>query len=106
MPEAQGNNSVRNRTSAVNTHEQKDNSVKVSPNPATTWTVIDYILPQGFDKLSFTLTNMHGVQVLNTFVYGNQGQKTIDLQTVSPGIYFYTISYGEYAINGKIVITE
>lgn len=106
MPEAQGNNSDRIRTSALYTNEHKNNSVKVSPNPATTWTVIDYILPQGFDKLSFTLTNMHGVQVLNTFFYGNQGQKTIDLQTVSPGIYFYTISYGEYAINGKIVITE
>lgn len=106
MPEAQGNNSDRNRTSALYTNEHKNHSVNVSPNPATTWTVIDYILPQGFDKLSFTLTNMHGVQVLNTFVYGNQGQKTIDLQTVSPGIYFYTISYGEYAINGKIVITE
>ncbi len=106
MPEAQGNNSDRNRTSALYTNEHKNHSVNVSPNPATTWTVIDYILPQGFDKLSFTLTNIHGVQVLNTFVYGNQGQKTIDLQTVSPGIYFYTISYGEYAINGKIVITE
>ena len=51
-------------------------TASVSPNPATTWVVVDYTLPSMLSKATVILTNTLGVTVMSTELNGTQGQKS------------------------------
>ncbi len=80
--------------------------VTLSPNPATTWTTVNYTLPDNTTKAVLTLTNMLGVNVLTKELDGSQGNKVIDLSGFATGVYVYTIRYEQFTETGKLVITK
>jgi len=81
-------------------------SINVNPNPATTWTVVDFILPANATKATINVTNALGIAVFSSELNGNQGQKVLDLRHLSDGVYVYTVQCGEYVQTGKLVITK
>ena len=81
-------------------------NVSVKPNPATTWTAVDYTLPAKLSKATMTVSNALGVTVMSTELNGNQGQKVLDLRGLADGVYLYTIKCGEYVQTGKLVIAK
>jgi len=81
-------------------------NVSVKPNPATTWTAVDYTLPAKLSKATMTVSNALGVTVMSTELNGNQGQKVLDLRGLADGVYLYTIRCGEYLQTGKLVIAK
>lgn len=81
-------------------------SVGVKPNPATTWTAVDFTLPGDAVKAIITITNTLGVTVFSSELNGHQGQKVIDLRNLSDGVYVYTVRCGDNLITGKLVVTK
>ena len=81
-------------------------TVSIGPNPATTWTVVDYALPAKMTKGSLVLTNALGVVMVATELEGSQGQKVLDLRGLANGVYLYTVRCGELVQTGKLVITK
>lgn len=81
-------------------------SVSISPNPATTWTAIDFTLPNKATSATLTLTNTLGVVVQNTTLNGNSGQKVLDLRNLPNGVYVLTTKCGELTQTGKIIIAK
>lgn len=81
-------------------------NVSVKPNPATTWTAVDYTLPAKMAQATIRVTNALGVTVMTAELNGNQGQKVLDLRNLADGVYVYTISCGEYVQTGKLVIAK
>ena len=81
-------------------------NVSVSPNPATTWTTVNYSLPDNGSKALLTLTNSLGVNVFSMELDGVQGNKVIDLRNLSAGVYIYTIRFEHYTETGKLIITN
>lgn len=81
-------------------------SVSVAPNPATTWTTIDYTLPAKVSKAILTITNAVGVNVLSKELEGVKNSKVLDLQGLAAGVYIYTIRCGQCVEKGKLVITK
>lgn len=88
--------------------ENKKNDLKVSvaPNPAMTWTTVNYTLPEKGKKALLTLTNTLGVNVLSVELEGTQGNKVLDLRSLAAGVYVYTIRCEQYTEIGKLVITK
>lgn len=80
--------------------------VSVKPNPAATWTTVDYTLPAKMPQATIRVTNALGVTVMTAELNGNQGQKVLDLRNLADGVYVYTISCGEYVQTGKLVIAK
>lgn len=95
-----------NGYTAVATNHAATFDVTLSPNPATTWTTINYTLPDNMTKAVLTLTNALGVNVLTKELEGTQGNKTLDLHNLAPGVYIYTVQCGQLVENGKLVITR
>lgn len=81
-------------------------SINVKPNPASTWTAVDFILPANATKATINVTNALGITVFSSELNGNQGQKVLDLRHLSDGVYVYTVQCGEYVQTGKLVITK
>ena len=81
-------------------------SINVKPNPASTWTAVDFILPADAIKATINVTNALGITVFSSELNGNQGQKVLDLRHLSDGVYVYTVQCGEYVQTGKLVITK
>ena len=80
--------------------------VSVAPNPATTWTTINYTLPDEGKKAFLTLTNPIGVNVLSIELEGAQGNKILDLRNLAAGVYVYTVRCEQFTGKGKLVITQ
>ena len=91
-----------------NTVESEKNGMNVSvgPNPATTWTTVNYTLPDNGTKAMLTLTNSIGVNVLTMELEGAQGNKVLDLRGFASGVYVYTVRYEQYNEIGKLVIRK
>lgn len=81
-------------------------SVSVNPNPATTWTAVDFTLPGDAVKAIITITNTLGVTVSSSELSGHQGQKVLDLRHLPDGVYVYSVRCGEYVRTGKLVISK
>jgi hypothetical protein len=92
--------------SSLNESREKVLDVSVAPNPATTWTTVNYILPKHGTKALLTLTNALGVNVLSVELEGTQGNKVLDLRNLAAGVYVYTIRYEQFTEIGKLVITR
>ena len=106
MPEANGGRGSTASTDPTLLNKALGFSASLTPNPANTWAAIDYTLPAGATKATFTLTNALGVAVMTAELNGNQGQKVLDLRPLAAGVYGYAVRCGEYVQNGKIVITK
>jgi len=81
-------------------------SVNISPNPASTWVIVDYTLSPDADKAQLLISNMLGVTVASCNLLGNDTQKVLDLRELTSGVYTYTVSCGRYSQTGKLVIVK
>ena len=100
-----GDRGIGNATNA-SMNEAMGFIVSLSPNPATTWTTVDYTLPAKTSKATVTIANTLGVSVLSTELDGSQGQKVLDLRGLADGVYVYTVCCGELIHTGKLVVTK
>ncbi len=100
-----GDRGIGNATNA-SMNEAMGFTVSLSPNPATTWTTVDYTLPAKTSKATVTIANTLGVSVLSTELDGSQGQKVLDLRGLADGVYVYTVCCGELIHTGKLVVTK
>ena len=106
ITEPEGNGTDRGITLSTSLNDALGFSVSVAPNPATTWTTIDYTLPAKAPKAILTLTNAVGVNVLSKELEGVQNSKVLDLRGLAAGVYIYTIRCGQCVEKGKLVITK
>ena len=81
-------------------------TVSLKPNPATTWTAIDYTLPSDGKTAVVEITNALGVKVMQLLLNGHEGQKVLDLRELSNGVYTMTVLCGEYYQTEKLVISK
>ena len=81
-------------------------TMNMFPNPATTWTIVEYTLPNDNAKAELSMFNAMGVRVKQVELDGNTGQKVIDLRDFANGVYTITVLCGEYCQTQKIVITK
>lgn len=75
-------------------------SLKVFPNPTT-----DYLR---IDQSGVSAKGNFNVSILNTQgqLIKNQSSDVIDVQDLSPGMYYYKISIGEYETKGKFIVVR
>jgi len=106
MPENNGRNMGSNDNWDNSLNRALGFNVIVSPNPATTWTTMDYTLPNRMSKATVTFTNTLGITVMSAELNGNQGQKVLDLSGLDSGVYVYTVHCGEFITTGKLIITK
>lgn len=74
----------------VGLSEYKANVVKVYPNPASNVLNVDYHL-NSVKNASFELVNMVGKVVYQKNISTTQGKISLDVSSLSRGVYFYTI---------------
>ena len=82
--------------------------VKVStePNPAGEWVAFNYILPGDKSEGVIKIFDSKGSFITSLPVSGLQGQKVWDTRKLKSGVYFYTLSVGEFTRSNKIVISK
>ncbi len=81
-------------------------TVTVYPNPAKSWMVFNYTLPDNNTAGIIKVSDISGRTVKKITVYGTEGQKLWDTRRIAPGIYFYTLKVAGYEKSGKIVISK
>jgi hypothetical protein len=81
-------------------------NVTAKPNPASTWTAVDFTLPGDAAKATISIVNSLGVTVFSSELNGNQGQKVLDFRHLADGVYVYTVRCGDYLITDKLIITK
>lgn len=106
MPESNGGNRGNVDSMDTSMNDVVGFVASMSPNPATTWTTVEYTLPADKTQAFFTVTNTLGVTMISEELNGRQGQKVLDLRGLANGMYVYTIRCGEYVQTGKLVITK
>lgn len=106
LPDSERGEKGWNGYTGVASNRATASDVTQSPNPATTWTTVNYTLPGNTTKAVLTLTNMLGVNVLTKELEDVQGNKVIDLRGLATGVYVYTIQYEQFTETGKLVITK
>ena len=78
--------------------------LSVYPNPADDFLRIQYEVSAG-SKAQFELINLVGAKVFETKLNSQSTEMEIDLSSLNPGVYFYTLKIdGEVNISKKLVI--
>ena len=76
------------------------------PNPAQTWVVFGYTLPEDATNAVVTVTDMLGTTVGQFETGSAAGEYVWNCTDVKPGIYYYTIVCDGMTQTGKLVITK
>jgi len=77
------------------------------PNPATTQTVIPFVLPQA-GKASIEIFDARGhklTEITGNYLEGRNEVK-VDVTRMNSGLHFYRISYGKQQLSRKMVVTK
>lgn len=96
----------RGKETIINEDNALGLEVSVAPNPASTWSAIDYQLPENASKASLVLRNSLGVIVLQDELYDKRGQKVVDLRRLANGVYMFSIESNGVTKNGKLIIAK
>jgi len=80
--------------------------ITTEPNPASEWVAFNYTLPYDKSEGTIWVVDTKGSFVTSFKVTGMQGQKVWDTRKLNSGVYFYTLSVGEFTQSGKIVISK
>ncbi|MDD3132741.1 MAG: T9SS type A sorting domain-containing protein, partial [Bacteroidales bacterium] len=76
------------------------------PNPASEWVSFNYTLPYDKSEGIIKIVDTKGTFVTSFKVTGLKGQKVWDTRKIKSGVYFYTLSVGEFTHSGKIIISK
>ena len=106
MPDNEGGNREKGSATDTSMNEAMGFTIEISPNPATTWTTVEFALPSNKSRAAITITNAFGVTMMSTELNGKQGQKVLDLRGLADGVYVYTVSCEEYMHSGKLIVTK
>jgi hypothetical protein len=71
------------------------------PNPATGSTVIDYTLPAGTTSASIRISNLLGNEMREYQLGNSEGKVTVDVSSLSNGVYFYTLTVNNSAVSTR-----
>lgn len=87
-----------------------DNSFTVGqsyPNPVTNFVKINYYIPQS-GLVYFSLYNTIGDLILSQHNELNSGDQTMQLDATKfpPGVYYYTVEYGNMRISHRMIINR
>lgn len=80
--------------------------VDISPNPAKTWTTIEYSLPTEASQASMRIVNSLGMTVSRFDLNVKDNKKVLDLRGLGSGVYLYEIVCGKYSQVGKLVVVK
>jgi hypothetical protein len=80
--------------------------INAHPNPASTWLTFNYTLPANTYKGEIKIVDAKGAVITSFTVTGAQGQQVWDTRSIKPGVYFYTLSVGEFTKTGKLLINK
>lgn len=75
-------------------------SLKVYPNPTTDYLRIDQTGVSARGSLNVSILNTQGQLIKN------QSSNVIDVQDLSPGMYYYKITIGQYETKGKFIVVR
>lgn len=78
--------------------------ISADPNPANTWTALDYALPLSESTGIIEITDNMGRIVKQIELDHQQSQYVLDTRNYKPGIYYYTIKSGDLQRSGKLII--
>ena len=85
----------------------KDLNVKVFPNPASDRLIVDLILENNSEVVSFNLTNIDGKVILNERANNVQYDKVeLNISNVPSGIYMLNVITEDGFINKKVVVSK
>jgi hypothetical protein len=87
IPSSEGSNTNKN--------------LRVFPNPAGTYTIVEYMLPASTSNTALIVYSVSGIEVLKQAVNRDRDQITIDLRGFKPGIYKVALVVGS-----KIIATQ
>jgi hypothetical protein len=77
--------------------------ISANPNPATTWIIFDFELPESMNNVKLTISDAQGRTVDKLTLTGRTGQKLLDTRSYSPGMYFYKSDTNE-KVSGKFIV--
>jgi hypothetical protein len=80
--------------------------VNAHPNPASQWVAFNYTLPANAYQGEIKIVDAKGAVIDSFTVTGAQGQQVWDTRSIKPGVYFYTLSVGEFTKTGKLLINK
>jgi hypothetical protein len=78
--------------------------VSVEPNPASTWTAIDYTLPVAEYRGLIEITDNLGRVIKQVEISNQTGQYILDTRDFKTGIYYYAIKCNDVQRTGKLII--
>ncbi len=79
-------------------------SINIKPNPARTYTSVDYILPYSIKQANLQLINVNGQIVYSQKVSGRQGQISLDVRSYKSGAYIFRIKANKYIVSESLII--
>jgi hypothetical protein len=97
---------IKDTTVGVQDFHAMESEITVYPNPASEWVAFNYTLPYDKTEGTIKIVDTKGTFVTSFGVTGLQGQKVWDTRKLNSGVYFYTLSVGEFTRSGKIVISK
>lgn len=95
--------------SSVGVEEIGNETVSVSnayPNPASSQTSFDYVLPQSASSATIRIHNLLGAVVREAVLTERSGKATIDISGLNDGVYFYSVVVNNQTIETKRLIVS
>ncbi len=83
-------------------NEMDSFNISVFPNPAQSF--ITFELPKQYEKSMLEIIDVYGKVLIKTKL--NNPKEVIDVQTIKPGVYVYTLKAAGFSKWGKIVINK
>ena len=76
------------------------------PNPASSQTSFDYVLPQSASSASIKIHNLLGAVVREAVLTDRSGKATINISDLNDGVYFYSVIVNNETIETKRLIVS
>jgi len=95
--------------STVGVDELGNEKLSVSnayPNPASSQTSFDYVLPQSASNASIKIHNLLGAVVREAVLTDRNGKATINISGLNDGVYFYSVIVNNETVETKRLIVS
>jgi len=86
---------------SANTAKNNSEQLSIFPNPATTYTIIEYTLPAYSSNSSVSIYNTNGVVVWKQEIKSAKDQLIIDLYSITSGSYIVSLQSGNQTLASK-----
>ena len=84
-----------------NTVKRGSEQLSISPNPATTYTIVEYSLPVKASNASISIYNTNGVVVWQQDIKLVKDQVIVDLSSIPSGSYMVSLQSGKQTLTSK-----